>query len=121
MKNKFVLVMLVTVVLLLTGCEATSLKCTATYDDTIKYSVKITANIKNKKVSNATLRMTFKNSEDASNMCELNKLNTNKNVLVSCYEKEVIIRNYENLLSASSNGITKDDFVKELKAQGFKF
>ncbi len=120
MKNKITFLIIFVFALLLTGCEATSLKCTATYNDTIKYSVKITANIKNKRISNATLRMTFKNSEDASNMCDINKLNMNKNVTVSCYEKEVIIRNYEHMITNDNNGITKDDFIKQLKDQGFK-
>lgn len=120
MKNIFIIIVLFIFTMYLTGCESTSLKCTATYNDTIKYSVKITSNIKNNKISNAKLRMTFKNSEDATNMCDLNKLNSSKNVTISCYEKEVIIRNYEYMFSDSKDGISKDDFIKQLKAQGFK-
>jgi hypothetical protein len=97
------------------------LKCTAKYSESIKYDVKVTSNIKNNKIEGATVRMTFGNSEDAASMCELTKLSKNQKISVYCYTKEVVIKNYEyTLMSDGKTPITKDDFIKTLKAQGFK-
>ena len=119
MKSRIILVLVL--VILLTGCGSNSLKCNATYSDTIKYNVKVTSNIKNNKIEGATIRMTFENSEDAANMCGLYKLSKNKKINIHCYAKEVVIKNYEySLMSENQTTISKDDFIKTLKAQGFK-
>ena len=119
MKTRVFLV--IVIMLMLTGCGSNSLKCTAKYSESIKYDVKVTSNIKNNKIEGATVRMTFGNSEDAASMCELTKLSKNQKISVYCYTKEVVIKNYEyTLMSDGKTPITKDDFIKTLKAQGFK-
>lgn len=118
MKNNIKkITLLIILMIIFSGCETGSLKCKNSYDD---YTVEIKATVDNKKIKNATARMKFKSRNDASNMCNLKKLSTNDKVNIICYEKEVVIKNYQYLESSADKKITKSDFVNSLKKQGFK-
>ena len=118
--KKIKIILLVIFLLLLTGCGS-DIKCTSSYDENIKYEMKITADISKDKIVSSTAIMKFENSEDANTMCSLKKLLDLETVGVICNEKEVLIKNYHLLmLNEQEKNITKGNFIKILKKDGFK-
>ena len=118
--KKFKLYLLLSLVFLVTGCGA-DISCTKKYNDSLKYEIKVTADISKSKVVNSTANFQFKTSEAAMAMCNLNKLIDIENVKVVCKEKQVSINGYEKfLIGNGKTSISKDEFIKLLKDDGFK-
>lgn len=118
--KKVRIILLIFVMFLLSGCGS-DIECTNSYNENVKYDMKITADLSNDKVVNATARMKFKNSKDATNMCNLNKLLDLENVQIVCKEEEILIHNYQKIILANEKkSITKNEFIKILEKDGFK-
>lgn len=118
--RKIKVILLVMLIFLLTGCGS-DIKCTSSYEENIKYEMKITADISKDNIVSSTASMKFENSEDANTMCNLKKLLDLETVEVVCKDKEVLIHNYHKLMFEDNpKVITKDKFVDMLKKDGFK-
>jgi len=115
-KSKFIL--LIVFSFFITGC-ASDIKCTNSYDELIKYDIEVTADLKDGDIINATARMKFENSKDATTMCNLEKMIDNAEVV--CKETEIVINNYQKLmLTDNEKTISKNEFIKKLEKDKFK-
>ena len=77
-----------------------------------KYTVKVVADLDGDKITGGEVVYTFETTEDADQFCEAMKQGNDK---VSCSGKKVTMEG-----NAEGEGSSKDDFIKEAEAQGFK-
>ena len=109
--------------LLLTGC-GNKVVCSSTVKDGDKTAkIKITANMKNNKVSSVNAEMNFDSEDTAKQTCSslelINSFNTDesKKLDFKCKGKKITIKDYDKLGSDDEDklvGLTKDEFIKKM-------
>lgn len=110
--------------LFLTGCGGNKVVCSSTIkEDGHTYGMKITAKMKDNKVSSIDAEMNFDTEDSANEMCSTLALingftsNDNEKLDYKCSGKKITIKNYEKLASSDDDklvGLTKDEFVKTM-------
>lgn len=103
--------------------------CTgSTKENGVKISMKVTATLKDEKVSAAKAIMTFGDKKTAKQFCSLFELansfaeSDDKKVDIKCNGKNVEFADYDKFMStddadAKIIGLTKDEFISSMKEQ----
>ncbi|MDO4963046.1 MAG: hypothetical protein Q4E75_03000 [bacterium] len=115
---------------LLTGCgskKSNEVVCSGSIEeDDVKLGMAVTAKLKDGKVSNASVKMTFDDEDTAKEYCDLFNLansysEENEKISFNCSSKEIEFDDYASILSNDDDddiiGMTKDDFVKYMIEQ----
>ena len=119
MKKAIKIIGLLLVVFLVTGCGE-DIKCKKEVNDNAKYKITVKARVADGKIFQANATLKFNNKKDAKDMCDLNKMITNEDVSIVCDDNYVYIYGYEYLeMATGKKTISKDEFLKSLKKQGF--
>ena len=115
---------------LVSGCgKKNQVTCTAAQEEEgQKYTMTLTADIKDDKVSGVSAKMDFDNEDTAKSFCGILGLvnsmaeDENSKVNYDCGKKSITIKNYENLAESEGEEVTnisKEEFIKELEEEGF--
>jgi len=119
MKRSLKILLLIFILILFTGCGS-DISCKKKYNDNIKYKVVIDADVVNGKIASSKATIKFENENDAKEICNLNKILNNENVLISCVSKKVVINGFHYLeMDKNANSISKEKFRKNLISQGY--
>ena len=123
--KKIIMICLITITLLLTGCGNREYNITCTKDFTtkiskeeIKYNAKIEIKDTNDKIEKSMLTMKFNEEDSAEELCDILKNDYSDNV--SCEKKEIKVNNYYELKSIKNMNTSKKEVVNALKKEGFK-
>lgn len=118
MKNKKILIALSLVVLLTTGCSK-KMECTYENKEGLNYTSTITISYKDNEVKSATNVMKYETEEVQKTMCDIFKMAEEKEVKVTCKDKEVKIENYNKSIEKEYDVDTKKKLIEYLESNNY--
>lgn len=127
---KKVAILFVVGLFLVSGCgKKNQVTCTATQEENgQKYTMTITADMKDDKVSSVSAKMAFDSEDTAKSFCGILGLvnsmaeDEDSKVNYDCGKKSITIKNYEKLAESEGEevkGLTKEEFIKGLEEEKF--
>lgn len=123
MKRVKIIFALVISSILLCGCESSKNKVVCVgkvVDDGYEMTMRITAKLKDDKVTNATATMTFNDEDTAQAVCGFLNIQTSTNEVdtYECKGNKITIKDFSKVKETSENdkiiGITKEEFINKM-------
>lgn len=126
---KKVAILFVIGLFLVSGCgKKNQVVCTGSQEESgQKFTMKVTANIKDDKVSGISAKMTFDNEDMAKSFCGILGLansmseDSKNKIEFDCGKKSITIKNYEKLAESEGENVadlSKEDFIKAMEEEG---
>ena len=122
MKKSFLIIFMVVILLVVTGCGNNQVKCSGEYNES---NVNIVADIiadldKDDKVASAKMIFDLKDDESANLVCDTYKklMEEKDGVTVTCSGSKITIDGYTNL-DKELLGVSKEEFIKGMESQKF--
>ena len=115
---------------LVSGCgKKNQVTCTGTHEESgQKYSMTVTADIKDDKVSSVSAKLAFDNEDYAKSFCAMLGLTNSfaeegdSKIEYTCDKKSITIKNFEAISESDGEpiiGLAKEEFIKGLQGEEF--
>lgn len=118
MKNKKLIILIITMLFITTGCGEKKLTCTYSNEMGYKYDSLLIVKYNNNKVSSAKITMTYKDNNVVNSMCDIFKSTNEKDMVIECIDNKITIDNYHLSLKDKANNF--NDLKKYLINNGYK-